>query len=492
MEKKNLNMEEQSFFSVPQRVKAERMEKLFNRAAGDELVEKREEMVKHFDMGANRYQAVIYSEPVHFRESDEDDWQEIDNTLEETVNEQGRPVLRNRANRMHVEFPQEMDGGNMAAITDGGKTFAWRFEEEAQPICAKIRTGAQLKHERLVKQAQKLPKYVGRTVESLQAADLETEMESEQERRGDIAKLRAENSYANVLPGVSVRYTLGSEKVKEDIILADAAALKHAKLRLPKGFDYEVTEGKQLLIKDKVNGKIVFTMDTPFVYDAAGKETIADVVLTDCGEYIRLEYVLDAEFMAEAQFPVTIDPTINSTNAVTNIQDTTLGEGQSAKPYTADHLKIGKYGGSVRCVGLLKFNSLPIFPVSDTVICAMLQLFPKSISSSNYVAAYEVKRNWTAAEDNWASFNPDDADNISGDALECVQGVSSDWMYFDLTNLYRNWCTYNEDGSSNNNGVAFRTPNNIIGNNYCELYSSDASSAYQPVMYGKRQIIARL
>ena len=38
--------------------------------------------------------------------------------------------------------------------------------------------------------------------------------------------------------------------------------------------------------------------------------------------------------MNDAVYPVTIDPVIHSTNAVHNIQDTTLGEGQSAKPYT--------------------------------------------------------------------------------------------------------------------------------------------------------------
>ena len=49
---------------------------------------------------------------------------------------------------------------------------------------------------------------------------------------------------------------------------------------------------------------------------------------------------------------------------------------------------------------------------------------------------------------------------------------------------YRKWCTRNESGVSNNNGVAFRTPANISGDNYSELYSANASnSAYRPVMY---------
>ena len=485
MENKNLKNDNQSFLHLTQqREHAERMNRLFVRAVGDEDVSKREENVKHFDLGANRYQAVVYSEPVHFRESEDGDWQEIDNTLEEAVNAQGRAVLRNRANRMHVEFPQRMDGGSMATITDGGKTFSWRFEQDAQPIRAKVRTGAELKQERLVKQAQKMAKFVGRTIDSLKNADLSAEIETEQERRGDIARLKAENTYEEVLPGVSVRYTLRSETVKEDIILANAEALSRTAVRLPKQYDYAVDEGKKLLVKDKATGGVVFTMATPFVYDAAGKETIADVVLTDCGEYVRMEYVLDAAFMAEAQFPVTIDPVVSSTNPVHNIQDTTLGEGQSAKPYTADHLKIGKYNGSVRCVGLLKFNHLAVMPASDTVVGAVLQIRTKSSSTSNYIAAYEVLKPWESADVNWASFNPDNTANVSDQALECVQGKSSDWLSFDLTTLYRKWCTRNASGATNNNGVAFRTPANITGNNYSELYSSDASTtSYRPTMY---------
>lgn len=106
MENKKQKNGEQSFLSFSQqREHAERMDRLFVRAVGDEDVSRREANIKHFDLGANRYQAVVYSEPVHFRESEDGDWQEIDNTLEETVNAQGRPVLKNRANRMRVEFP---------------------------------------------------------------------------------------------------------------------------------------------------------------------------------------------------------------------------------------------------------------------------------------------------------------------------------------------------------------------------------------------------
>ncbi len=303
MEKNYNRNEEKSFKGLTQQREAEdRMNRYYVQAVGDEDITRREANVKHFDMGANRYQAVVYAEPVHYRESGSNEWKEIDNTLEEAASEQGRRVLRNRANRVQVELPCTADDGSMAAITVSGNTFAWKFEKEVHPVDARIRSGEELKRERLAKLAQKQPKYVGRTLSDLQAADLEKELGTEQERRADIAKLRSQSIYEELLPGVSVKYTLSSESVKEDIILSEAEALKNAAIRLSKEYEYKVTDGHELKVLDKSNGKELFVMSAPVVYDAEGAETDAEIALTDCGEYVRMEYQIDPEYMAKAAY----------------------------------------------------------------------------------------------------------------------------------------------------------------------------------------------
>ena len=483
MENNRFKSDEQSFLRLsPQREQSKRLKALFDDAVGEEEISLRDENVKHFNLGANRHQAVVYSEPVHFRNS-EGAWQEIDNTLEEAVTVQGRQVLRNRASRMQVEFPQQMDGGNMASITENGRTFAWRFEQEMQPVQAVARTGAQLKQERLVAQAQAMPKFVGRTVESLKAADLAAEIETAQEQRGDIAQLKAENIYESVLPGVSVRYTLASNRVKEDIILANAEALSRTAIRLPKAFDYEVTDAAELLVKDVQSDETVFMMDTPLVYDAKGKETLAQVELTDMSEYVRMEYRIDPLFMNDAVYPVTIDPVVHSGSPALTIQDTTIRQGSTAHPYTDAYLKLGVKSGNYH-VAMLKFNILAIPKASDTVIQAVLQMAVRSSSASKYIGAYEILKPWESKTVDWNNFIPYPSEgNISGEALDCVKSASSGRLSFDLTNLYRKWCTRNANGVSNNNGVAFRPADYTPATDYSELYSSDASSKYAPVMY---------
>ena len=114
----------------------ERLNEMFANAVGSEDAALREEHIKVFNLGGNRHQAVIYPEPVHFRDPKTGKWQDIDNTLEETITAIGRRILRNHASRVRMEFPVRMDGGCMASITDGDHTFAWRFEQEPQPIPA--------------------------------------------------------------------------------------------------------------------------------------------------------------------------------------------------------------------------------------------------------------------------------------------------------------------------------------------------------------------
>ena len=482
MNNKTITQEQPSILERrKQRERAERMHRLFACAEGTEDVSRRKEYMKCFDLGANRYQAVLYSEPVHYYDEANNAWQEINNTLEEKVSATGRKVVCNRANRMRVEFPQQTDAGDMVSITENGRTFGWRFEKEPETTAARTRTGSEIRQERLVRRAQQLPKYTGLTLSSLEKMDLVSEMENAQEQRSGIPMLRAENTYEQVLPGVTVRYTLSGNCVKEDIILDDAEALRNAAIRLPKRYRYQVTDAQELVVYD--GEEAFFQIDTPYVYDARGVEGLAYLRLTDCGEYIRLEYILEDDYLNGAVYPVTIDPVGHSTSATTNIQDTTLCQNMNLRPYTQNHIRIGRASGTT-CVGLIKFNGLAPLSSSDTVVGAYLQMAPNTSDSSKYIGAYEVLKPWTESTVDWLNFNPYvNAGNISGNAVECVKGSNNSWLSFDLTNLYRKWCTRNSSGVSNNNGVAFRTPDNISGDNYSELYSSNASSSYQPVMY---------
>ena len=462
----------------------ERRRELFEQAPGEEAVEKRSESVKHFRLGAGRYQAVVFPEAVHYQEDGSNAWKDIDNNLEEATNEAGQPVLRNRANALRVELSRSADSGKLAHIENGGRVLEWSLDGMPTAVAPVVRQGAQIKQARLVERAQATPLFVGRTRASLEQADLSI-LETEAEKRGDLtATMDSEATYANVLPGLSVRYTLHGQSLKEDLILANAAALTHAALRLPDTYDYVVAEDNGVSVRDKDTGEEVFVFDPPLVYDAQGNETIASVILAPVSDGVRMSYALDEAFLADAVFPVTIDPVTHSSNANKNTEFSCIAQDQPL-PYDQghDHIKIGSYNGK-QCMGMLRYLKLAPLESSDTIIQAQLRMFPKNSSTSRYIGVYPINNDWDKSNVAWTNFDPHDEANIGQDAIECQKGTSSSStpILFDVTNLYRKWCMLDEDGNSQNFGVAFHSPPGIYGN-YSELYSSAASSSRQPVMY---------
>ncbi len=130
-----------------------------------------------------------------------------------------------------------------------------------------------------------------------------------------------------------------------------------------------------------------------------------------------------------------------------------------------------------QCMGMLRYLKLAPLESSDTIIQAQLRMFPKSTSTTKYIGAYSINKDWNKSNVAWTNFDPYDEANISQDAIECQKGTSSSStpILFDVTNLYRKWCMLDENGNSQNFGIAFHSPRNIYGDNYSELYSSVAS-----------------
>lgn len=463
---------------------ADEMKLMLAESEGEEDVSLREENVKHFDMGGNRKQAIVYAAPVHYREPGSNEWKEIDNTLEEVTNAHGRRVMRNRSNRVKMEFLTEADGGNMASITDGEHTFGWSLDADVNTFAHVVRTGAEMKLAELVAAAQRLPGYVGRTVESLQAADLEHEIESAQDRRASIAKLRAENAYNNVRPGINVRYSLNGEAMKEDIIVASAEALASAALRLPKSYNYSVTEDMRLLVLDPATDDLRFSMSTPIVFDAAGAEAMADIVLTDKGDYVRLAYILPDEFIRKAVFPVTIDPVVQTATTNEAVCDSYIWAKNPNTNYGSVHLMRCGDGDGGESISLIKFNKLIKLRASDTVLSAQLRVTAKNYPSDpEIMGCYPIKTSWTENSVTWNSMTPTNDTHISKDLIAYIPATTPTYCYFDITSQYRDWYLKNADGTSRNYGVALRYPPEVTsGGNYVEWTTTQYDSSKGPCM----------
>ena len=81
-----------------------------------EVEDLREENVKHFDMGDGTYKAVVYSEPVHRKDS-EGKWTDIDNTLSE-VEENG--MINYAPADGRVKFAKNLNNGKIFELKENG------------------------------------------------------------------------------------------------------------------------------------------------------------------------------------------------------------------------------------------------------------------------------------------------------------------------------------------------------------------------------------
>lgn len=79
-----------------------------------EVIEKREENIKHFLKDYNTYEAVVYPSPVHYKENGK--WQDIDNTLEQTKDESGNDVLENKKNDYKVKIAKKSNSERLIHI----------------------------------------------------------------------------------------------------------------------------------------------------------------------------------------------------------------------------------------------------------------------------------------------------------------------------------------------------------------------------------------
>ena len=455
-----------------------------------EDVSLRKANVKHFCLGGNRRQAIAYAANVHFKNA-QGCWEDIDNTLESVVTAAGRRMLRNRANAFFVELPERMDANGAVSVTRDGRTFSWSFERtdaDGAPM-ANVATGAELRQLRLARLAQKLPQYVGRTLDSLLSANLSEEMETPEERRMLPIRMRSEARYDQICPGVSVRYSLSGERLKEDILLDNADALDRVVIRLSDAFDYRISEDDELLACVPETGEMAFMMSTPVVYDAAQRFTQAQIQLEKADGFVRMRYVLEENWLRDAVFPVTIDPVIVTKVEDAAIEDAYIWNNPNSNYRNTNfgkaHLMRCGLGEGGESISLIRFKTLVNQRASDTILSAQLRTVAYAYpSATEYFGCYPIKTAWTETGVTWNSMTPGNTNHISDEMLCYVSGTKTA-CYFDITNLYRSWYQKDANGASRNFGVALRYCGKTdAADKYVEWYAAkyDSESAYGPCM----------
>jgi RHS repeat-associated protein len=188
-------------------------------------------------------------------------------------------------------------------------------------------------------------------------------------------------TYEDAAPGVTARYTVLGDSVKEELVLEgrDATREFSFSLVLPDGFTARQV-GQPIEVVGP-NGGVPFGIEAPFAADAAGAHgRVTQKLRRVDGEWI-IDVSVDREWLdqRDRRFPVVVDPTIDfswppSPDDLSALRDCTLNQAAPSTSVCGDSsLWVGRSAGARRRA-VLQFDVANALPERVEVLNAELEL----------------------------------------------------------------------------------------------------------------------
>ena len=405
----------------------------------NENLEERTSATKVFSLGENRFQAVIYPEPVHYLDNETGEWEDIDNTLICVTTEEDKPYLTNSKNGDLKLILRAADAPNMVTLQDArGRQIAWGIEgaTESLPMAAK---------------------------------PLATD-EKDDPFRAPLIAIESEAIYTDILPGVNLRCMLRGARFKDEFIFS---AQEHVQpvtfiVSAPDLVPYKGEDGAVEFIA--ATGETVFTLPAPFMKDCKEDHALGDVrvIVTPIAEQRdawKMVYTPDMEWVSQAQFPIILDPVVVTYKHSSAIEDNyvTSAKPNTIQPYAGTSMKVtynsGNWGTSRAFIRFID-ESLPNLDSSHYINKAVFSVMTSSTPTSPAsVYLKEVMGPWRSS-----TITYNNAPALNQHALDYAYIEAGNRRYeYDISNLVRKWY------AGTNYGFALEANSGT----YMELYTSD-------------------
>jgi len=379
---------------------------------GREMMEKRTRSSKTFDLGRGARQFVLYPQGVHY-EDESGTWKDIDNSLKLRKGKVGEAAFVNQAGPLAIQFAQMADAKQLVKIEDGhGRYLSWNMQG-IMPVMG-------------VMQKEKAP----RTVD-------------EDERRRRLPKHSSSVLYENVFADTDLVCRLAGESFKDDIRLKSMNAPHTFTLAMQSsGLALMRKEDGTIQAFEEGVSEAVFTLPPAFMYDAQGKNGMVETRLEQAEEGYRIVMTCDEAFLAQAAFPVTVDPIVHSVLHSSAMQDnyvTKLAPNDKSH-FDDDILRICNNTSYGECRSYLKFTTLPGLSSSDTITKAYLtmSLYYAVGSQSVPVHLKEVTSDWESSGIYW-NYQPTTAAYDADYVIIPANSAVGSKFEFDISNLVRKW-----------------------------------------------------
>jgi RHS repeat-associated protein len=404
-----------------------------------EMTDRRGESEKHFRMNDGSFTAVDYGAPVHFTEDDGETWNDIDNTL---VLSRDDDELYTAENGDSVRgFASNLQDGRIFTVANGNYSIQMGLASDTDNADGENRNvsaSAEISY----------PDEKNRGNEEMPFAEQVTP-----------EKLRADVLYRNVYDGVDLSYTLYSYNIKETIVLNQPRSSYSFPFTLDaEGLTPVLLEDSSIELRT-ADGEVIYLIPAPFMTDAAGAESDAvsyALEEADSGSW-ALTVIADSEWINDEarSFPVAIDPTIidKVTWSAQGIGVTYVVSGEPSTKHTHHQsLWFGytPYAGLYEHQIYVGWDALPTVPFGSEVINARLymgQLDYQAVGPSSMIGEihavsssrpndYSTNYNWICDLD-W-NHKPT-LDNTVIDYTVMDSTTVSRYIPWDITELVKAW-----------------------------------------------------
>ncbi len=416
-----------------------------------EITSKREEDKKYFKMSDGSEKVNLYAAPVHFKENGK--YVDVDNELIKI-----KDTYENKKASYKVRYQAESNN-NLLKLEKDGYSLSMSLLE-------------------------------GEKVKAIVSKDNSDNVD-------DLSKISSQIEYNNIKEKVDINYVTLPNKIKESIILKDKDASKEFKykINLNKNLNAIVKEHNIIEFYDGEN--IVYSVETPYMYDnefnlSSDIETILDKV--DDGYILTIKP--DEKWLNDKnrKYPVTIDPTVNTSQIRNQIDDLFIYEGDdNVDTYAKANQHILRVGsnnfsgtGQHPTRSLIRFN-LPNLNTGDQVIDAKLGIYSYACGLEGVrcpngkpieINAHKVLKSWNDDNARWNYLGSDDSYDhkvIDYQVFNYDENDQVKLYQFDITSIAKDWYL-----SGENNGLMLKENNEINGLNREDAYffSSDISDKY--------------
>ncbi|MDQ1713838.1 MAG: hypothetical protein QOE45_3288 [Frankiaceae bacterium] len=271
-------------------------------------------------------------------------------------------------------------------------------------------------------------------------------------------------TYANALPEGDLTLTALASGFEASVVLHERPA-DNLVLHLPVDFD-GLTASEQssgaVLLKDAA-GATIGSLDTPRMWGAGGESdavvATSDLIQTPNGPELTL--TPDPGFLATAELPITIDPTVSF--GVGN--DTMVDSANPTINYSSGgQLHAGRWNAGSVTRSYVTFGTLGLASKHVTNATFKIWNYSAQACSGANSALYKVTSAWTASTMTWNTGQPTvdasvtatngGAHGYTGGGSTCT---AQDWLTFSsasMTSLVQGWA----DGSITNRGVQLAGP----------------------------------